>query len=161
MSDTIGEINNPDIFGAGKVISRRQFLEKSAAGAAFTALGIGMAADLFAADNPATDPSTITPFTIDIPQSALDDLKRRLDLTRWPNHQTVSDWSQGVPLEKARALVEYWRTQYDWRRAEKKINGFAPRSMGSEFTLSTCARSTKTRYRSSSPMAGPDRSLSS
>jgi pimeloyl-ACP methyl ester carboxylesterase len=46
-------------------------------------------------------------------------------MTRWPNRQTVSDWSQGVPLEKARALIEYWRTRYDWRRAEKTINSFA------------------------------------
>jgi pimeloyl-ACP methyl ester carboxylesterase len=125
MNDNIGKSDNPEIFRAGKLISRRQFIETSAAGTAFTALGIGMAANLFAADNPATGSSAIAPFTIDIPQSALDDLKRRLDLTRWPNHQTVSDWSQGVPLEKARALVEYWRAQYDWRRTEKKINGFA------------------------------------
>jgi pimeloyl-ACP methyl ester carboxylesterase len=125
MNDNIGKSDNPEIFRAGKLISRRQFIEASAASAAFTALGIGMAANLFAADNPATGSSAIAPFTIDIPQSALDDLKRRLDLTRWPNHQTVSDWSQGVPLEKARALVEYWRAQYDWRRTEKKINGFA------------------------------------
>ena len=124
-NNNIVESNNPEVFGTGKEISRRQFLETTAGSTAFTALGIGMAANLFAAANPTTASTAITPFTIDVPQNALDDLKRRLDLTRWPNLQTVSDWSQGVPLEKARALVEYWRTQYDWRRAEKKINGFA------------------------------------
>ena len=163
MNNNIAERNNPEVSDTGKEISRRQFLETSAAGAAFTALGIGMAADLLAAANPTTGSSAITPFTIDIPQSALDDLKRRLDLTRWPNLQPVSDWSQGVPLEKARALVEYWRTQYDWRRAEKKINSFAQYrteidGVGIHFIH---VRSKHEDARSSSPMAGLDRSLSS
>ena len=50
----------------------------------------------------------ITPFKINVPQSALDDLKRRLDMTRWPNRETVSDWSQGVPLARVCPLVDYW-----------------------------------------------------
>ncbi len=54
----------------------------------------------------------------------LDDLKRRLKATRWPNRETVSDWSQGVPLARVRALVEYWRTKYDWRRCEEMLNAF-------------------------------------
>jgi epoxide hydrolase len=116
--------SNLSVLPAGQEVSRRQFLQTSAAGVLFTALGIGRVAEVFAAEN-TTSSTGITPFTINIPQSALDDLKRRLDMTRWPNRQTVSDWSQGVPLDKARALIEYWRTQYDWRRAEKKINGFA------------------------------------
>src|ERR1700739_4356304 len=116
--------SNLSVLPAGQEVSRRQFLQTSAAGVLFTALGIGRGAEGFAAEN-TTSSTGITPFTINIPQSALDDLKRRLDMTRWPNRQTVSDWSQGVPLDKARALIEYWRTQYDWRRAEKKINGFA------------------------------------
>src|SRR6266404_2819487 len=64
----------------------------------------------------------ITPFKVQVPQAALDDLKRRLSNTRWPNKETVADWSQGVPLQKARALVEYWRTRYDWRRVERSLN---------------------------------------
>ena len=67
----------------------------------------------------------ITPFTYHAPQSALDDLKQRLAQTRWPDRETVADWSQGVPLAKLRALVEYWRTDYDWRRCEARLNGFA------------------------------------
>jgi epoxide hydrolase-like protein len=51
----------------------------------------------------------VTPFKVRIPQAALDDLKRRLASTRWPEHETVGDWTQGVPLEKAKALVAYWR----------------------------------------------------
>jgi pimeloyl-ACP methyl ester carboxylesterase len=66
----------------------------------------------------------ITPFTYHAPQSALDDLKQRLAQTRWPERETVSDWSQGVPLEKLRGLVEYWRTDYDWRRCEEALNRF-------------------------------------
>src|SRR3989442_796398 len=66
----------------------------------------------------------LTPFKLNVPQSALDDLKRRLDMTRWATRETVSDWSQGVPLARVRALVEYWRTTYDWRRCETMLNAF-------------------------------------
>src|ERR1700722_9002999 len=65
----------------------------------------------------------VTPFEVHVPEAALDDLKRRLADTRWPNKEPVADWSQGVPLTKAQALVEYWRTRYDWRRAESTLNG--------------------------------------
>jgi epoxide hydrolase len=66
----------------------------------------------------------VTPFKVDVPQAALDDLKRRLASTRWPERETVGDWSQGVPLEKAQALVAHWRDKYDWRRFEARINAF-------------------------------------
>ena len=69
-----------------------------------------------------SESDAIEPFHIDIPQSALDDLKLRLSLVRWPNRETVNDWSQGVPLAKAQALIEYWRTQYKWRAFEEEIN---------------------------------------
>ena len=49
----------------------------------------------------------ITPFVLDIPQAQLDDLHRRLDQTRWPERETVDDWSQGAPLHKVRALCEH------------------------------------------------------
>src|SRR6202051_3752536 len=67
----------------------------------------------------------VTPFKVHVPQSALDDLKRRLASTRWPERETVGDWSQGVPLQKAQALVAYWRDKYDWRRFEARINAFS------------------------------------
>jgi hypothetical protein len=54
INNNIVESNNPEVFGTSKEISRRQFLETTAASTAFTALGIGMAADLFAAANPTT-----------------------------------------------------------------------------------------------------------
>ncbi len=67
---------------------------------------------------------TITPFAIDIPQAALDDLRARLAQTRWPDAETVGDVSQGLPLEQARALCEHWRDRYDWRRCESMLNGY-------------------------------------
>jgi len=64
----------------------------------------------------------ITPFTLDIAQAQIDDLNRRLDLARWPERETVDDWSQGAPLAKVRALCEHWRSRYDWRRCEARLN---------------------------------------
>jgi epoxide hydrolase len=66
----------------------------------------------------------IVPFTYHAPQSALDDLRQRLAQTRWPERETVKDWSEGAPLEKMRALVNYWQKGYDWRRCEKELNRF-------------------------------------
>ena len=66
----------------------------------------------------------IRPFTVAIPDSEIDDLRQRLARTRWPDAETVSDWSQGVRVENARALVDYWQHQYDWRRFERELNGF-------------------------------------
>jgi len=65
----------------------------------------------------------LSPFTVHVPQGALDDLKKRLANTRWPNKEPVKDWSQGVPLAKAQALADYWRMRYDWRRVESTLNG--------------------------------------
>lgn len=62
------------------------------------------------------------PFTIDIPQAQLDDLKTRLALTRFPEKETVEDWDQGIPLSYVQELTEYWRDQYDWRRCEAALN---------------------------------------
>lgn len=65
---------------------------------------------------------TITPFKLNIPQANLDDLKRRLANTRWPDRETVNDWGQGAPLEKVKALCDYWQSQYEWRRCEARLN---------------------------------------
>src|SRR5258707_2915952 len=65
----------------------------------------------------------VTPFKVHVPQAALDDLKKKLANARWPDKEPVPDWSQGVPLTKARALVDYWRNSYDWRRIENALNG--------------------------------------
>ena len=64
----------------------------------------------------------IRPFQIRIPQSDLDELRRRLLATRWPDKETVSDQSQGVRMEKLKELVDYWASSYDWRSTEAKLN---------------------------------------
>lgn len=66
----------------------------------------------------------IDPFRIEIPQAQLDDLRDRLARTRWPEREAVDDWSQGAPLDRVTALCDYWRTGYDWRRCEARLNSF-------------------------------------
>jgi pimeloyl-ACP methyl ester carboxylesterase len=65
-----------------------------------------------------------SPFEIAVPDSDLADLSDRLSRTRWPERETVSDWSQGVPLSYLRNLCEYWSTGYDWRVREAGLNRF-------------------------------------
>ncbi len=67
---------------------------------------------------------TIEPFHLAIPQAALDNLQRRLSQTRWPDAETVEDWSQGAPLARMKALCAYWQDGYDWRRCEAMLNGW-------------------------------------
>ena len=66
--------------------------------------------------------SEIRAFTLAVPQQELDDLNTRIDLTRWPEKETVEDWSQGAPLAALQDLVAYWRAGYDWRRCEARLN---------------------------------------
>lgn len=66
--------------------------------------------------------SGIRPFRIEIAQSELDDLHRRLDQTRWPDATTGLDWSYGIPVPYLRDLARYWRHEYDWRTCEASIN---------------------------------------
>ena len=64
----------------------------------------------------------VEPFSIDVPDAEIEDLRRRLADTRWPDKETVTDRSQGAQLEKIQELVRYWETDYDWREAEAKLN---------------------------------------
>jgi pimeloyl-ACP methyl ester carboxylesterase len=75
-------------------------------------------------DKPAstTNDKAIRPFHINVPEAGLVDLRRRIADTRWPERETVADQSQGVQLAKIQALVRYWGTDYDWRKAEAKLN---------------------------------------
>ena len=66
----------------------------------------------------------ITPFKIAIDAAQLDDLKRRLRATRWPDKETPSDWSQGIPLAYVQDLCRYWEQDYDWRAREALLNRF-------------------------------------
>jgi pimeloyl-ACP methyl ester carboxylesterase len=64
----------------------------------------------------------VRPFRVDVPQEALDDLRRRIEATRWPSMELVPDRSQGVQLATMQALARYWMTDHDWRRAEAKLD---------------------------------------
>ncbi|QIP13824.1 epoxide hydrolase [Spirosoma aureum] len=64
----------------------------------------------------------VRPFHINVPEAELAELRRRVLATRWPGRETVKDQSQGVKLDKIQALVHYWGTGYNWRKAEKKLN---------------------------------------
>ncbi len=74
-----------------------------------------------ATDTSATD-TTVRPFRIDFPEEALKDMRRRISATRWPDGETASDDSQGVPLAMMQDLAHYWGEKHDWRRAEAKLN---------------------------------------
>ncbi len=68
--------------------------------------------------------TTVRPFTIDVPEADLEDLRARLAATRWPDKETVPDHSQGTPLATVQALARYWATEYDWRTCEARMNSF-------------------------------------
>jgi pimeloyl-ACP methyl ester carboxylesterase len=66
--------------------------------------------------------AAIRPFQVSIPDAELTELRRRIDATRLPEKETVADFSQGVPLATVQTLARYWATEYDWRKAETRLN---------------------------------------
>ena len=70
----------------------------------------------------AADDTAIRPFTVKIPDAALADMRRRIEATRWPDKELVTDRSQGVQLATMQALARYWTTEYDWRKFEARLN---------------------------------------
>jgi hypothetical protein len=87
---------------------------------AVTAVGVSAATPTVAENND----TAIRPFRVKVPQADIADLRRRLAATRWPDKETVADESQGAKLAKLQELVRYWGTDYDWRKAEAKLNTF-------------------------------------
>jgi pimeloyl-ACP methyl ester carboxylesterase len=69
-----------------------------------------------------SDNAAVRPFKVGFPETELTDLRRRVDATRWPERETVSDDSQGVPLEMMQDLARHWATDYDWGKCEAKLN---------------------------------------
>ena len=68
--------------------------------------------------------STIQPFTINVSDELLDDLRARLRATRWPDRELVDDWTQGTPLAYVQEVCAYWADDYDWRASEALLNRF-------------------------------------
>ena len=75
-----------------------------------------------AADQAKAEKGAIRPYDVDIPEEKLDDLRRRIAATRWPSKELVADRSQGVQLATLQELARYWTTDYDWRKAEARLN---------------------------------------
>jgi pimeloyl-ACP methyl ester carboxylesterase len=71
-----------------------------------------------------TGDTTVRPFTIDVPESELEDLRARIAATRWPEQEGVDDASQGVQLATIQALARYWADEYDWRKCEARLNAY-------------------------------------
>ena len=67
---------------------------------------------------------SIRPFTVNIPQEEITELRRRIAATQWPDPETVADTSQGVQLATIQKLARYWATDYDWRKGEAKLNAY-------------------------------------
>jgi Epoxide hydrolase N terminus len=113
-------------------LTRRQLLRRGvAAGLAVGAAGVVADAPAAGAAQPTTaprlrdglaDPTGIHPFRVRFSGKQLAALRRRVAATRWPSMELVADRSQGVQLATAQALARFWRTRYDWRRFEAKLN---------------------------------------
>jgi len=118
---------------------RRKFLGVAAAGAATMAAQVGLSGRAHAATagtvgsgasalsgaplgSPVQAGAEIRPFRISVPQKDLNELRRRIRATRWPDKETVADRTQGAQLARVQALVDYWGTDYDWRRIERRLN---------------------------------------
>ena len=69
-----------------------------------------------------TDKGPVRPFRVEVPEAELEDMRRRIQATRWPEKENVADTSQGVPLAPLQDLARYWATDYDWRKCEAKLN---------------------------------------
>jgi pimeloyl-ACP methyl ester carboxylesterase len=67
----------------------------------------------------------VRPFKVQVPEDAIADLRRRIAATRWPDKETVADQSQGAQLAKLQELARYWGTEYDWRKAEARLNAYS------------------------------------
>src|SRR2546427_12109059 len=66
--------------------------------------------------------AAIRPFRVNVPEAELTELRRRINATKWPDRETVSDQSQGVQLATIQRLARYWGTEYDWRKCEARLN---------------------------------------
>jgi pimeloyl-ACP methyl ester carboxylesterase len=108
-------------------LDRRRFFGATAATVAATTLGFQFISSdrskaMSAVVQQAGDPASIRPFRVNFPESDLTELRKRINATRWPERETVSDQTQGVQLATIQNLARYWATEYDWRKIETKLN---------------------------------------
>jgi hypothetical protein len=96
------------------MLTRRGLLATSVAAGALSLLPGHLVA--------AVDGKTIRPFHINVPETEVADLRRRIAATRWPQRESVPDQSQGVQLARIQPLVKHWGEDYDWRKAEARLN---------------------------------------
>jgi pimeloyl-ACP methyl ester carboxylesterase len=108
------------VVGAAIVLALWSTTESMMALAALAATVVGVSSPPLAeAESSAT---SVRPFRINVPKADLDELRRRLAATRWPTRELVTDRAQGVQLATLKELVRYWSTEYDWRKAETRLN---------------------------------------
>ncbi|MGY4333421.1 hypothetical protein ACVWWG_007838 [Bradyrhizobium sp. LB7.2] len=106
-------------------IGRRDFVASSLVGTiglTFPLTSIASSAQAAESTASPAGDASIRKFNINIPDSTLDDLRRRIGATRWPDRETVPDISQGVQLARLQSLCGYWAKSYDWRKIEKQLN---------------------------------------
>lgn len=108
------------------VLDRRRFCGTAAATVAAVPLGLAGFAERTnateASQQTASGRQSIRPYRVNFPGADVAEMRRRIKATRWPDRETVSDTSQGVPLGMIRGLATYWATNYDWRKCEAKLN---------------------------------------
>lgn len=108
-----------------KTNNRNERKRRSLTGTISTGILLLTAVAGFAQKNIPANPKgseQIRPFHVSVPESALTELRQRINAARWPDKETVTDQSQGVKLEQIKRLTTYWGTDYDWRKAEAKLN---------------------------------------
>ncbi|MBF4515599.1 alpha/beta fold hydrolase [Flavobacterium sp. ANB] len=98
--------------------NKRSFLNAIAAGTFMLIAATGFAQQ----KQTKADSDAIRPYHISISQEAITELRNRVNATRWPDKETVTDQSQGVKLQQIQNLVKYWGTDYDWHKTETKLN---------------------------------------
>jgi pimeloyl-ACP methyl ester carboxylesterase len=108
-------------------ISRRESIKFGASGMALSllpasALAAAQSESQTPKEDAMTDKTAIRPFHVNVPETELTELNRRIKLTRWPERELVGDITQGVQLGTMQALAKYWASDYDWRKCEARLN---------------------------------------
>src|ERR1700688_676105 len=113
-------------------LTRRRFCGAAAA-ATVAASPLGISSFLFSQRSTAmnavaqpkgSDTTAIRPFHVNVPETELTELRRRIKATVWPDRETVTDATQGVQLATVQRLASYWAADYDWRKCEAKLNAY-------------------------------------